>query len=94
MRIVERASPAARFKRRTSPSPKRRWARDRDAIRRWRAIDRESLHPVNRDAFDDVMEKLATQGVGGLTDREREFLDRFAETTVVMPEGENDVSSG
>lgn len=86
LRLLARNSAAARFKRKASRSPSRGWARDREAIRRWRSIDRDSLHEVNREAFDDVMEKLATQGVGSLSDREREFLDRFAETNVVMPE--------
>jgi hypothetical protein len=86
LRIIGRTSPAARFQREASPAPKRRWASDREAITRWRGIDRDTLHPVNREAFDEVMEKLATQGIGRLTDRERAFLDRFAETIVVMPD--------
>jgi membrane associated rhomboid family serine protease len=85
LRVMNRTSAAARFKQKTSPSPRRKWAGDREAIRRWRRIDRASLHEVNRAAFDEVMEKLATQGIGSLTDREREFLDRFAETTVALP---------
>lgn len=85
LRLMGRNSAAARFKREASPAPKRRWASDREAIKRWRSIDRDSLHPVNREAFDEVMEKLATEGIGRLTDQERAFLDRFAETIVVMP---------
>ncbi|MFW6088965.1 MAG: rhomboid family intramembrane serine protease [Gemmatimonadota bacterium] len=90
LRIMGHTSPAARFKREASPAPKRRWASDREAIKRWRGIDRDALHPVNREAFDEIMEKLATEGIGRLTDRERAFLDRFAETIVVMPDGGND----
>jgi len=88
LRVLGRTSAAARFQRKTSTAPKRRWASDREAIRRWRAIDRDALHEVNREAFDEIMEKLATRGVGGLSDREREFLERFARTAVVMPEGD------
>jgi len=91
LRLMARTSSAARFKREVSPAPKRRWASDRDAIKRWRSIDRESLHEVNRDALDQIMQKLATEGIGRLTDREREFLDRFAGTTIVMPGGAGDV---
>jgi hypothetical protein len=41
------------------------------------------------------MEKLATQGIGRLTDRERAFLDRFAGTIVVLPdEGEETGGDG
>jgi membrane associated rhomboid family serine protease len=86
LRVLARTSAAARFKREASPAPKRRWASDREAIRRWRGIDRDSLHPVNREALDEIMEKLATEGIGRLTDRERAFLDRFAETIVVTPD--------
>lgn len=88
LRIRDRTSAAARFRRETSPAPKRRWASDREAIRRWRSIDRDSLHEVNREAYDEVMQKLATRGVGSLTDREREFLERFATTIVLVPEAD------
>jgi len=33
---------------------------------------------VNREAYDDIMRKLSTQGAGALTERERAFLERFA----------------
>ena len=89
LRVMRRTSAAARFKREASPAPKRRWASDREAIRRWRSIDRDSLHPVNREALDEIMEKLATQGIGRLTDRERAFLDRFAGTIVVLPDDDD-----
>lgn len=94
MRILSRNNAAARFKRQASPTPKRSWANDREALQRWRSIDREALHEVNREAYDDIMRKLATEGAGRLTDRERAFLDRFAATTVVMPEKDRGVSSG
>ena len=89
LRVMRRTSAAARFKREANPAPKRRWASDREAIRRWRSIDREALHPVNREALDEIMEKLATQGIGRLTDRERAFLDRFAGTIVVLPDDDD-----
>ena len=78
LRILSRNSAAARFKRKADPAPKKGRMHDRDATERWARIDRESLHEVNREAFDAIMEKLATQGIGGLTDRERVFLDRFS----------------
>lgn len=94
MRLRDRNSAAARFEQKAKPEAKRSWSRDREAIKRWRRIDREALHEVNREALDEVMEKLATQGIGSLTDREREFLERFAQTTVVMPGDEDDVRGG
>ena len=76
--ILGRYSAAARFKREADPTPKKGWMHDREATERWARIDRESLHEVNREAFDAIMEKLATHGVAELTDRERVFLDRFS----------------
>jgi membrane associated rhomboid family serine protease len=80
MKWREIHSPAAKFKRLAEGgTPQRRtWLLDRDAAQRWAAIDRESLHPVNREAYDEIMEKLRTSGVTSLTDRERAFLDRFS----------------
>ncbi|MCL7972786.1 MAG: rhomboid family intramembrane serine protease [marine benthic group bacterium] len=79
MKWRERNSPAARFKKQADPAPKRGWLQDRDAAQRWAAIDRESLHPVNREAYDEIMDKLRTEGIGSLTDRERAFLERFSQ---------------
>lgn len=78
MKWRERNSPAARFRKKAEGEPKRGWLTDRDAAQRWAAIDRESLHPVNREAYDEIMDKLRTQGMASLTDRERAFLDRFS----------------
>jgi hypothetical protein len=80
LRWRDRHSPAARFKRKAEGGARRGWLQDRDAAQRWAAIDRESLHPVNREAFDEIMTKLRTEGVSSLTDRERAFLDRFSQS--------------
>ena len=40
--------------------------------------DRESMHEINRDRFDEVWEKLQTAGAGSLSQREQAFLDRFS----------------
>jgi len=78
MKWREKNSPAARFKRKADGGSGHGWLQDKDAAQRWEAIDRESLHPVNRDAYDEIMEKLRTQGLPSLTARERTFLDRFS----------------
>lgn len=46
-------------------------------LERWRRINRDGMHPVNREEFDRVMSKVAETGVGSLTADERLFLDRF-----------------
>jgi membrane associated rhomboid family serine protease len=79
MKWREARSPAARFKRKAEGGQRRGWLQDRDAAQRWAAIDRESLHPVNREAYDEIMNKLRAEGVSSLTERERAFLDRFSQ---------------
>ncbi|MDH3297402.1 MAG: rhomboid family intramembrane serine protease, partial [Gemmatimonadota bacterium] len=80
LRFLGQYSAAAKFQRKADPAPKKGWAHDRDALQRWTRIDRDSLHEVNREAYDAIMAKLATHGIAGLTDRERSFLDRFSGT--------------
>lgn len=77
MKWRDKNAGAAKFRKQAEPVPRKGWLHDRDAIQRWARIDRESLHPVNREAFDDIMRKLSAQGAGALTDRERAFLERF-----------------
>jgi len=47
-------------------------------VERWRRIDPASLHEVNRVELERILGKLDRQGPAGLTDTEREFLDRFS----------------
>jgi len=69
-------SPAAQWQRKVSPPrPKISFAADLD---RYRRIDLDALHPVNRDEYNRVMAKVSTEGLGGLNASEREFLERFA----------------
>lgn len=48
-------------------------------LKRWAGIQRESLHEVNREEYDRIMTKLRTAGPSSLTQREREFLERFSQ---------------
>jgi len=67
------SSPAARFKRRSTPSA----ARSVD-LEQWSRIRREDLHPVNREELDRVLAKIDVSGAGSLNDEERAFLNRFS----------------
>jgi len=78
MKWRERNSPAAKFRRDAEGTARRSWLQDREAAQRWSDIDRESLHPVNREAYDEIMEKLRTGGMASLSDRERAFMERFS----------------
>ncbi len=78
MKWRDRNAGAAKFKKVADPAPRKGWLHDRDAVQRWARIDRDSLHPVNREAFDEIMRKMSAEGVAALSDRERAFLERFA----------------
>ncbi len=75
LKIFERMSPAAAWKRKVAPPVRPSGAAD---VERWRRIDPANLHPVNREYLDQVMAKIAAAGAGALTAGEREFLDRFS----------------
>jgi len=47
-------------------------------IQRWRAIDRSTMHEVNRTELERILMKIDTAGVQSLTPQERQFLDRFS----------------
>lgn len=49
----------------------------RQDVRRWREIDPEGLHEVNRQNLERLWEKLDREGAGSLTERERAFLERM-----------------
>ncbi|HEY5997835.1 MAG TPA: rhomboid family intramembrane serine protease [bacterium] len=72
LRWVGWSSPAARFQRRVAAP-----AVGAGELARWRSVNREAMHPVNRAEFERVMAKLEGQGPGSLTDEERAFLRRF-----------------
>jgi len=65
-------SKAARFRRKATSVPSAP-----GDLQRWSQIRRENLHPVNRDEFDRVIEKVKTGGAGSITADERAFLNRF-----------------
>ena len=46
-------------------------------LSRWQAIDLNSVHQVNRDEVQRLIEKVRTQGVGSLTGQEQTFLSGF-----------------
>ncbi len=48
------------------------------ALARWTQIPRDQLHPVNREELDRVLDKIQREGIGKLTEGEREFLERFS----------------
>lgn len=75
---MERTSAAARFRAKTALAGARPSAGASSDLARWQQINRDAMHPVNREELDRVMAKIAVQGVGSLQPDERAFLDRFS----------------
>ncbi len=71
----ERHTPAARFRAKAQPAARAVTTSD---VERWVRIQRDGMHPVNREEYDRVIRKLQEEGVGRLTPTERAFLDRFS----------------
>ncbi len=77
LKVLDARAPIHRWQQRASvPSP--RVETVQMALDRWARIRREELHEVNRDELDRILTKLKAEGAGGLTDGDREFLDRFS----------------
>lgn len=47
-------------------------------VQRWKAIQRDRLHEINREEYDRIMAKLDAKGVTSLTEVEKGFLNRFS----------------
>jgi len=77
LKVMERTSGARRFQARAAPTAPS--ISSASAVARWSHINREGMHPVNLEELDRVMAKLQQEGVGRLTDGEKEFLERFSQ---------------
>lgn len=79
-RWIDLRSPARKFKKRVNQQAQRTAGSDAADLRRWQRIDRDAMHPVNREELDRVFQKIKTSGIGSLTLEERAFLERFTPT--------------
>jgi hypothetical protein len=59
--------------------PKTRARGSKQVLDRWKAIELDRLHELNREEVDALLEKIGELGEGSLTSDERSFLDRMAE---------------
>jgi membrane associated rhomboid family serine protease len=77
LKILERNSAARRFKRQVEQAqvPDRISGRDVD---RWRQVDQSVLHPLNREEYLRIMEKVEALGVPSLSPQERAFMERVS----------------
>lgn len=49
----------------------------RDKLARWRAVDTQGVHEVNRDEVNRILDKISASGLASLTPQERTFLSNF-----------------
>jgi membrane associated rhomboid family serine protease len=49
----------------------------RDALSNWKRLDPKSVHEVNRDEVNRILDKISERGLGSLTPQERLFLSNF-----------------
>jgi hypothetical protein len=59
-------------------APKASGLSDRSSVTRWKKIPLEGLHEINREEVERLQTKVGTDGARGLTQAEREFLDRMS----------------
>jgi membrane associated rhomboid family serine protease len=73
LRWIERSSGTRRFRERLlSPL-----ADSKDKLAKWKSIDSRTVHEINRDEVNRILDKISTSGLGALTPQERTFLSNF-----------------
>ena len=75
LKLMEHNSPARKFKMKVEATGLGRPS-GRD-LQRWEGLDREGLHPINKEEFDRVLAKAREHGPPSLTSQERAFMERF-----------------
>ena len=79
LKVLSRTSGARQFKKRAEAGAPPTIATSSSALARWSNIDRSGLHPVNIEELDRVLAKLKNEGIGRLTESEKQFLERFSQ---------------
>lgn len=69
--FLERRQGARRFKAAATPRVPDTTLGD------WRRVDRNSIHAVNREEVDRILDKINASGIASLTPQERQFLSNF-----------------
>ena len=68
---LERRQGARQFQKRSVPK-----VAD-PALSNWQKVDRNSIHSVNKDEVNRILDKISASGIGSLTPQERQFLSNF-----------------
>lgn len=69
--FLEHRQGARRFKQAATPKVAE------SALGNWRNVDRGSIHSVNREEVDRILDKISASGLASLTPQERQFLSNF-----------------
>ena len=69
--FLERRQGARRFKQVATPKV------PESALGNWKNVDRGSIHAVNREEVDRILDKISASGLASLTPQERQFLSNF-----------------
>jgi len=69
--FLERRQGARRFKQAATPRVAE------SVLGNWRNVDRGSIHSVNREEVDRILDKISASGLASLTPQERQFLSNF-----------------
>jgi membrane associated rhomboid family serine protease len=70
---LERSVGAKKFRRVATAPPAAKDA----VLGNWRNVNRASVHAVNKDEVDRILDKISASGIGSLTPQERLFLSNF-----------------
>ena len=71
--FLERRHGAKRFKREATAVP----AKTDALLGNWKKVDRGSVHSVNKDEVNRILDKISASGIASLTPQERLFLSNF-----------------
>ena len=71
--FLERRHGSKRFKREATAIP----AAVDAVLGNWKKVDRTSVHSVNKDEVNRILDKISAQGISSLTPQERLFLSNF-----------------
>jgi hypothetical protein len=74
LKWLDRSRLGARQKRSVSKTTS---AQDKVLVGKWKAIDTKSIHEINREEVNRILDKISASGVGALTEQERIFLSNF-----------------
>jgi membrane associated rhomboid family serine protease len=71
LKYLERKSGVKKFRSKTVTAVKK------DTLTNWKSVDPKSVHEVNRDEVNRILDKIGAKGLASLTPQERLFLSNF-----------------